>query len=72
MSDLAASELHLRLALKAARQGAWEFDLATGQGYRSPELRQLLGVGNSAPSLADYLSNVHPGDRPAILSALYR
>ncbi|MGY2895582.1 ATP-binding protein [Deinococcus sp. UYEF24] len=69
MPDSLADELRLRLALKASQQGAWEFDLTTGRGYRSPELIQLLGVGNAAPTLADYLSSVHHDDRPAILNA---
>ena len=69
MTDTSASEAEarLRLALRAAQQGAWEYDFRAGQGYRSPELQELLGVGNGSPSLADYLSNVHPEDRPLIL-----
>ncbi|WP_407572223.1 ATP-binding protein [Deinococcus altitudinis] len=69
MPESFADELRLRLALKASQQGAWEFDLTTGHGYRSPELIRLLGVGNASPTLADYLSNVHQDDRPAILEA---
>ncbi|WP_169311936.1 ATP-binding protein [Deinococcus maricopensis] len=69
MSDPSATDARFRLALKAARQGAWEYDLRTNAGYRSPELRDLLGVQNGSPSLADYLSNVHADDRPRILEA---
>ncbi|ULH13909.1 ATP-binding protein (plasmid) [Deinococcus sp. KNUC1210] len=69
MSDSFASEHRFRLALRAARQGAWEFDLKRGSGYRSPELLQLLGVANGAPSLTDYLANVDVRDRPAVLHA---
>lgn len=69
MTDASASEAEarLRLALRAAQQGAWEYDLRAGQGYRSPELQELLGVGNAEPSLADYLHNVHPEDRALIV-----
>ncbi|SMB80519.1 PAS domain-containing sensor histidine kinase [Deinococcus hopiensis] len=67
MADTSASEERLRLALRAAQQGAWEYDFRAGVGYRSPELQELLGVGNGAPSLGDYLGNVHPEDRPLIL-----
>lgn len=69
MPDPLADELRFRLALKAAQQGAWEFDLTTGRGYRSPELIRLLGVSNASPTLADYLSDVHQDDRQAILNA---
>lgn len=63
------SEQRFRLALKAARLGVWEFDLRSGQGYRSPELQALLGVVNGAPSFSEYLHNVHAEDRPTILRA---
>ena len=63
------SDTRLRQALKAARQGAWEFDLLTGGGYRSPELQALLGVSKQTPGLADYLASVHEDDRPLILQA---
>ncbi|AFZ68149.1 PAS domain S-box [Deinococcus peraridilitoris DSM 19664] len=61
------SEARFRLALKAVRQGAWEFDLRTNEGYRSPELVQLLGVQQAHPTLSDFLSNVWPDDRPLVV-----
>jgi hypothetical protein len=64
-----ADELHLRLALRTARQGAWEFDLTTGLGYRSPELVPLLATDATALTLADFLSNVHQDDRLELLTA---
>ncbi len=69
MPDAHASDLRLRLALRAARQGAWEYDLTQNAGYRSPELQALLGVRNPQPTLADYLGNVQEEDRPRVLQA---
>jgi len=67
--DSRESEQRFRLALKAARLGMWEFDLRSGQGFRSPELQALLGVVNGAPSFSEYLHNVHAEDRPTIIRA---
>ncbi|WP_045234072.1 PAS domain S-box protein, partial [Deinococcus pimensis] len=72
MSETQASEARLRLALRAARQGAWEYDLRTGRGVRSPELMHLMNVHNDQPSLADFLSNVAPEDRPLVLATFQK
>ncbi|MDB5044891.1 MAG: hypothetical protein JWQ08_941 [Deinococcus sp.] len=69
MSVPQANDARLQLALKAARQGAWEFDFRSNSGYRSPELRELLGVEQGNPSLTDYLAHVHPADRAALMQA---
>ncbi|MFB9994526.1 ATP-binding protein [Deinococcus oregonensis] len=64
------NDTRLQLALKAARQGAWEFDLRNNAGYRSPELRELLGVQQSHLTLTDYLAHVDPVDRARVVQAL--
>ncbi|WP_019008360.1 PAS domain-containing sensor histidine kinase [Deinococcus aquatilis] len=69
MSLPQTNDTRLQLALKAARQGAWEFDLRSNAGYRSPELRELLGVQQGDPSLTDYLAHVDPADRARVIRA---
>lgn len=69
MSSPQSNDMRLQLALRAARQGAWEFDLRSSTGYRSPELRELLGVQQDNPSLTDYLAHVHAADRALVIQA---
>ena len=65
-------EAALRLALEAGRMGVWHWDLLTGVGYMSPELRRLHGIdGDFAPGALDgYLTLVHPEDRDAVRNAV--
>jgi signal transduction histidine kinase/ActR/RegA family two-component response regulator len=66
------SEQRLRMALRAARTGAWDLDLDTGELQGSPELLGLLGLPPEcpAPQLPAFLQHVHPHDRDELLAML--
>jgi PAS domain S-box-containing protein len=66
-----ASEEWLRLALKGARAGVWEWDLVTGQVTWSPELFELLGLDpeTTIASSELFVDTIHPDDREAALEA---
>lgn len=62
---LRRSEQQLRSAADAAQFGAHEYDVATNQVIRSPQLRRILGASaeDTSPSLESGLAFVHPEDR---------
>jgi len=55
-------ELRLRLALKGADQGVWEFNFKTNETYVSQELFTILGYKPSEfkPSYQKWLTLIHP------------
>ncbi len=57
------SEERLRTAAEAADFGPHEYDVAADRSFRSPQMRRLLGVGESPASFEDGLASVHPDDR---------
>ncbi|WP_193789113.1 PAS domain-containing protein, partial [Zavarzinella formosa] len=64
---LLASEERLRLALRGARGGVWDWNLDSGDIWWSPELHELWGVATDAPTnLASSLAVVHEDDRETI------
>jgi PAS domain S-box-containing protein len=64
-ADLRRSEARLRLALNAAKAGAWEWDLQTNENFWSEELWSLYGLlpHSVRPSNEAWLQTVHPDDR---------
>jgi PAS domain S-box-containing protein len=65
--SLRASEERLRLALRGAGGGAWDWNLETGDIWCSPELYELWGLPPGAPTdVAQWLAAVHPDDRESI------
>lgn len=66
-SALGHRDAWLRLALKASRLGAWDWDLATDRQLWSPELSELLGLPHQEErSAAAFFALVHPDDLPRI------
>jgi PAS domain S-box-containing protein len=68
---LRASEARLRLALAAAEMGIWEWDAATSEAHRSPQMPGLFGLppeDADAPR-ARYRTVIHPDDHPALRAA---
>jgi PAS domain S-box-containing protein len=63
---LRESEARLRLAMDAAKAGAWEWDLRTYENVWSEELYKVYGLepGSCKPSYEAWRQIVHPGDRP--------
>jgi PAS domain S-box-containing protein len=64
-SQLEASEARLRLALRAAEAGVWEWDVAADRTTWSDEYFELLGIDPSAveAGTAAWLASIHPDDR---------
>lgn len=50
---LQESEQRLRWALRAAHGGAWDWDLTSGEAWRSPEMYELWGVEPGTPMRSD-------------------
>jgi PAS domain S-box-containing protein len=58
------AQIRLSIAQKAARAGVWDWDLATGEIFWSPELYDLCGIDRSVePSRAFWLAHILPEDR---------
>ncbi|HEU5430797.1 MAG TPA: PAS domain S-box protein, partial [Thermomicrobiales bacterium] len=68
---LAASDARLRLALAAASMAAWDWDVVTGDVFRSDEMPTLYGLpaGALTSDPGQYLSLAHPDDRPRVEAA---
>jgi len=61
---LRTSEERLNLALEAANDGIWDWDLRTGKAYFSPRYYTMLGYepGEFEPSFDSWKALVHPDD----------
>ncbi|MBZ0089942.1 MAG: PAS domain S-box protein, partial [Thermoanaerobaculia bacterium] len=70
--ELRTSEERLRLALEAAKQGLWDFDVVTGKETVSPEYASMLGYDPAQFQEADedWLERMHPDDREPVLATL--
>ena len=69
---LKRSEERLRLALDAARMGAWDEDLGTGRVGWSDRENAVCGFaeGTVIANFDAYLERVHPDDRPRLRAAV--
>jgi len=58
-------QVRLRMALEAARAGAWEWEIGSDRTLWSPENYALMGLppGSGRASYDDWLARVHPDDR---------
>jgi PAS domain S-box-containing protein len=67
-------EQRLELALKAGCMGTWEWHIASGSVKWSANLERIHGFapGSFGGSYADFLSQVHPDDRPQVQQAIAR
>lgn len=61
---LRESEERYALAARAANDGLWDWNLATGRVYYSPRWKAMVGLGEDAPAetLDVWLERVHPDD----------
>jgi diguanylate cyclase (GGDEF)-like protein/PAS domain S-box-containing protein len=66
---LKQSEERLRLALKGARVGLWDWNIQTGEAYFSPLWQTMLGFkrGEIAPNFLSWKNRIHPEDVGAVL-----
>jgi PAS domain S-box-containing protein len=68
------SEERLRYALDSAMMGTWEWDMASQRVRWSDNLEKLHGLppGTFDGTFESYRREIHPDDRPAVLSSLQR
>ena len=61
------SETRLRVALRSAQAGVWEWNIKTGTAKWSDQNYQVLGLqpGSCEPAYENWLRAVHPDDREA-------
>jgi hypothetical protein len=71
-AELARSEERFRLAMAAAGEALWDYDVASGRIEYSSGWASLLGQGTDAlaPALAGWESRLHPDERETVLCAL--
>ncbi|HYI70534.1 MAG TPA: PAS domain-containing sensor histidine kinase, partial [Skermanella sp.] len=69
---LAASEERLALALDAARDGLWDWNVATGDAHFSERWATMLGYSPSEiePRIESWEKLIHPEDAAAALEAM--
>lgn len=67
-----ASDLRLRLALKAARLGTWHWDVATGENIWDARLEEIYGLppGGFARTWEAWLELLHPDDLPDVVDVI--
>lgn len=68
LETLRRSEMQMRLALDAARAGAWEWEIASDQNTWSESLWPLFGLDRDKcrPSYAAWVDTIAPEDRPGV------
>jgi PAS domain S-box-containing protein len=71
-AKLSESEERLKLALTAAKMGAWERDLETNKVFWSRETHEILGIENFGGSLEAFKRLLHPEDSDHVLAAVDR
>jgi PAS domain S-box-containing protein len=71
---LRASQERLRMALRSARMGSWEWNIETGEVYWSEEMELLLGrtPGTTPRHASAFEALVHPEDWPAMRAEVMR
>ena len=69
---LQLSEERLKLALEAAMDGLWDWNVQTGEAYFSPRWMTMLdyGPGELEPNYETWKRLLHPQDLPRVLEAL--
>ncbi|MBS0260547.1 MAG: PAS domain S-box protein, partial [Planctomycetes bacterium] len=72
LAELRTTQNRLRLALKAAAMGTFDFDPATQQAWSDEQSRLMWGFPvDSQPTFEDAIARVHDADREAALKALW-
>jgi PAS domain S-box-containing protein len=72
-SDLRATEVGSRIALRAARLGGWDFDPTSGALVWDIRCRAMFGIDPDTPvDYSLFLQSLHPDDRDRIDAAINR
>ena len=68
------SQERFELAARGTQDGLWDWDISTGQEYWSPRFKELLGYGVDEidATYTNFLSLLHPDDRPQTKEAIRR
>ena len=71
-ADLKLRENQLWFALNEASDGLWDWDVATGEVFFSPQLKCMLGYGpdEMMPKLSTWTENIHAEDAQRVFVAL--
>ncbi|MEN9844734.1 MAG: hypothetical protein RLZZ612_2563 [Pseudomonadota bacterium] len=71
-AEMLSRDAHVRFALNEASDGLWDWHIASGEVFFSPQLKRMLGYGphEMQPQLETWTRNVHPDDAPAVFQAL--
>ncbi|MHC1728882.1 MAG: PAS domain-containing protein [Syntrophobacteraceae bacterium] len=66
------SEERLRLAMEATADGVWDWNIKTGEVFRSPSFFSMLGYRQEEfeGSFGEWLNHVHPDDTARVSSTL--
>jgi PAS domain S-box-containing protein len=69
---LRLSEKRLKLALEAADNGVWDWNITTGEAYFSPQFQQMIGykVGELEANVNSWVNLLHPEDQRKVQEAL--
>jgi len=67
---LRESEERYALVVRAANDGLWDWNLASGRVYYSPRWKAMIGLGEEGlgGSIDDWLERIHPEDRVRVKS----
>lgn len=70
--ELRQREHQLWFALNEAADGLWDWDIAGGTLFFSPQLKRMLGYGpdEMLPVLSTWSDNIHPDDTPRVTAEL--
>ncbi|MCW8962224.1 MAG: diguanylate cyclase [Gammaproteobacteria bacterium] len=67
---LTDSEEKHRLAMEAAQDGLWDWDVITGNVYYSPSWCHIIGEDNIQNSYTTWEDRIHPEDKTRILDSI--
>jgi PAS domain S-box-containing protein len=72
--ELQKTQEKLRIALRAARMGTWDWEIASNRDTLDDSLRNLFGLRpeEEVNTIEDFYSRVHPNDRAAVIAAFER
>jgi PAS domain S-box-containing protein len=70
--QLRENEERLQLALTATSEALWDWDLRSGNFYRSPRFDELIGrqALDQRSDFQSFICTVHPDDRPGVLALI--
>jgi PAS domain S-box-containing protein len=73
-TNLRTQDERWKLALEAVGDGVWETDVATKSAFYSPKWKAMLGYGahEIAPTMDEWMSRIHPDDRPHVEEEMAR